>query len=109
MERDRTEHRNTMLFARENMLVSVLEMVGIFLSLPRLPRFDVALDDCFSYSPTHCVDQINALHVFAAPGEEYPAQQSSAWGLETPGCPRCQGSLLQGTLRYLCFAWHRAR
>ena len=44
----------------------VLEMMGIFLSLPRLPRVDVALDSHFSYSPTYWADQINTLHVFAA-------------------------------------------
>lgn len=53
MGQHRTEHRNTVLFVRENINVHVLEMVGIFLSLPRLPRFDVALDNHLSYAPIH--------------------------------------------------------
>lgn len=53
MGQHRTEHRNTVLFVRENINVCVLETVGTFLSLPRLPRFDVALDKHLSYFPTH--------------------------------------------------------
>lgn len=54
------------------MYVWVLEIVGIFLPFPRLPRTDAALFNWFSCSPTCCIDHISTLHVLDAVAEEYP-------------------------------------
>lgn len=43
------------------------------------------------------------------PGVTLHQSESSAWGLEALGCSWCQSELLQGTLKYLCLAWHHAR
>lgn len=62
MEQHKNEYRNTM-FAKENTHICALEMMVIFLSLPR-PYKIWCSPWKSSFSLTHFVDQIKTLHVF---------------------------------------------